>query len=595
MPASLSQNHGYELEVDVTPLDARSLRWELAAEYYGEPAHYMSTLLAFADTAFQKSALDQSVGYGVPAWVEMRDWDFSESECGKVSARITYVDTTWADEGATEAMLRHLTEASNYWGLPDHEERENPVVYLAPYEAKVVLRLHGTSAWTPSDRIASFETKGPKHQGKIEVDSEKEGEGRLVTVTAEFQLKERVLTLQEYQDFHKEALGFFMYAAQVYRFRHPLDGDRVKMIDQYVKEFPDDMGFRLKASMDLLGNNFGGYGEGGQERRRLARDLLEPLVQVEEPGMMAAVIAATVESMDGQYRKADEILDRARKANPKDLQLAGISLGVKRELDDWQSVVEISEMLVNETGSSDILRALILTQMILENEDEVERQLKRAEMMGAPLDSMEIMLLRFAAGESTESPETMEEALQFVRESQIDPSFITILESSLLMAKEDFGSAADLLNDLVAEDPTEPDYCNNLAWCLALSGRDLERARMLSEAASIMSDDPTISLNTHAAVLARLGEWSEARDLFDRLYQKDDRPQNMLVNGYFLGLAEWKLGHEEDAKKVWLEILNLPQTKRSRPWVQKINESQRLIGEGLDPTEAIFYTDGAAH
>lgn len=578
------EDHTFEITMDVRPVDDTRLRYDVTGRYTGEPAAFMRTLAAVADTSFQRDFLDHSTGYGVPGGVELRRWSFEVDDCGGVVTSMAYLDTAWVAAGANSAQVQSICEAPVYWGMPKSEARRTDVHWRAPYRARVVLRLHDSDTWTVDDRIPGHRLRGEHHEGRIRVDTTKENGRRVVVVTHDYELKHRVIPAEDYRQFSRECIGYFMHAAAIRRWYRTIDEERLAADLAYVEEFPEDQGMRFNAAMRLLGDDLGGHGAEGPRRRQLARGFLLPLLENDEAARLACVVLAGMETMDGRYLRADSLLTAVSARLPADRMLLNLHQNLKSELGDTEARIPMLERLVNMSADPEAVAQLIGCYTALGRQEDIDRHLQRLERLGRPLPPLKLMLARVGGYDTVEDPEGFAAVLEEYR-PLIPEEFQRALESQLLMLKEEWRAAADLLDQLIAENPTNHTMLNNYAWCCAMGGFDLERAQELAEASAALADDPSAAGNTLAAVHARRGDWKRAREMFRELYAKDDRPSDRLVNGYFWGLCEAKTGDPEEALRIWNALLEQGGTGS---WVEKTRRSREALASGDDPVEVVF-------
>ena len=579
------EDHISDLEIDVRPVGERALRYDIKGRFTGNIAAYMKQLVAFGDTNTTRFFLDQSVGYGVPVGVPIQSWSATELENGHIEVAMTYVDSTWAGEGVSSAELRNNNEASVYWGLPSSEDRLYDVVFLSPYTARLVLRLHGSDVWTPSDLVVALEVDNDFARGSIVGKVSKEDGHRLVTVEHEYSQDRRVVPQAEYEGFRRDAITYFMYSAQRYEYRRTLDEDKLKAIDRYVRDNPEDEGFRVRAVFNLLGTDMGGQGVEGEPRRVAAMKLLAPLLAQEHPSPQSALLAAGVYAKRNQYQRADSLVTAVLESNPDDLFLQGTAISLNIGLEQWGEVADRSRKLANMTGSKESIITLILAMMHLGRDDQIPGQVERLRLIGTPVDSLTLVSMRCGISEAAGDLEAMKNLLSQLEELGANESDLDDMRCAILTLERRSVEAIPIQERRLAENPGNSMICNNLAWTYALAGHNLDRALMLAEAALLLSCDPSTSRNTYATVLARMGKWREARDIYRDIFEHDDRPLGRIVNGYFLGLAEAQLGHPDKARTIWQSISDLPVGPR---WKRRVLDSLKALDEGGDLLSVIF-------
>lgn len=575
-----------ELEVDVRPVGERSLSFEITGRFSGSIGDYMKRITAFGDTSVIRSLLDQTVGYGVPNGVPIRTWSVSEEDCGRVEIAMTYLDTTWAEEGASTASLQHRNEASMYWELPPSKDRLYDVIFPANYTARLVLRLHGNDVWIPAERIVPFNVENDFCHGTIKGRKSKEDGKRLLTITHEFAMTRNVVPLDSYRDFRRDAIAYAMFSLQRYDFRRVLDKDMLKGIMKYAKDNPSDEGFRLNAAANLLGTDMGGYGEEGEPRRKAAMKLLAPLVERDDPNSLAALLVSRIHMKRNQYQVANEVATRALAHAPDDLYLLSSALVTDMELGRWERAAANLATLANKLGSAEIVKQYAMALLALGDEEGAQAQFERMRLLGSPISEHDEAFLRFMVAEQADDLAGLKTQLARLEAlPEADDNELDTVRCAIYSLEHQTEKTIPLLEDQLADNPGSSFLCNNLAWSYVICGRNLERALMLSRAASLLQDDPSSSLNTYAAVLGRMGDWKAARKIFRDLYENDDRPDQRKVNGYFLGLAEFQLGHPDKAREVWQTIVDQP----SRPkWDQRVVDSLKALDEGGDVAALVF-------
>ena len=580
-----AEDNGYELVVDMMPEDETTLRYDLEALYWGGPADFMKTAALFGDEEIIKHFLDSSTGYGVPAAAKIVSWNLDEDSCGKLKVNLSYTDSTFAATGAHSADLYHLTEATTYWGVPDSDPRVRNTHLTAPYTADITLRFHQGAGWIPDTDVAPFSFKSEYHEGDLKAKSKRSDKGRMLEVRETYSLKQRILPPEGFLNYRNKAIGMLVHAAQPYSYRKEFDEGDLEKVRHYVKENPRDQGFIRTKAMEVLGADVGGRGEAGRKRRALVREMLAPLLDSGAANNTMITLAVAVETMDKRFLAAELLVDKGLQRFPDDMWLIFQSSLVKGELCRTDEQLEALSALSQLTGDVGISFSLITELKKHGREDEVQRELARMELMGASPDSLQMSGLQLNV---LQYQGRHEEALAYLDSvGYLFEKLQLRFRADILMELGKWEKATELLEEYHDEFPVDSGTCNNLAWCYAISGQQLDRALELAEAAAILSVDDSNSRNTLGSVLARLGRWKEARDLFDDLYQGDDRPNERLVNGYFLGLCLWALGDEDEALEMWNEI-DGDEGCLGKVWIERLEHSRELALNGQDPSLAVF-------
>jgi len=580
---TVPEDHGSVMTVDVTPQGELGLRYDITANYRGEFASYMRAQVASNDSSQVRSNLDGSVGYGLPANVPIRSWSTRTLACGELEVRMAYVDTAWAEAGDTSAEVRLKNEGPIYWGLPSSQGRRQDVEFRSPYTTRMVLRLHGSANWMPSERLVEYASSDSLCSGSTTVERTVEDGRPLIIVTQDFRLPRRTIRRDDYQAFRRQANAHYSYGSRRYRYHRVIDEKVLDRALAYAEEFPDDHAFRIRAATELLGKTFGGVDEQGLRRRALARQLLAPVLK-RAMSADVAIIAAALECVDGHYARGDSIVDAAIAGGASSALLTQVTIGIKRQLYDVEGEIAALQAAANQYGSTEMIELLIQSLLVANRPEEADRQCRRLEMMGTPTDSLKLHMTRFLAFQRRGEGEAMARELE-----RMDPLLNEPARDRLLLAlhqtRDRFEDSLPILEKLLAEDPTSEVFCNDLAWTLAMLGRELPRAEMLAQAACAMADDPDASLNTLGVVYAREGRWDEARVIFERLYHGDDRPDHRLVNGFYLGVAECALGRRDAGQRIWAELDGLP---GERSWHARLEAGRKALAQGERLDAAAF-------
>ncbi len=573
------------LEVDIRPVGEQFLHYEIQARYRGEVARYMRQFTSYGDTNVTRALLDRAVGYGVPGGVPIESWSTTEGDCGVLEVTMSYLDSTWAEEGASSAVLHHANEGPVYWELPVSKDRLYDVEFPAGYTSTLILRLHGNEVWTPDKRVVPFKVKNDYFEGAIEGKTDKEDDNLVVTIDHDFELRKRAIPRADYKKFRQDAVAFAMFSAQRHDYRRVLDENLIEEMETYAQQYPEDQGFRLNAAQNLLGSDLGGLGEEGETRRKVALDLLAPLVAGDSPNTLAALLVAAVHMNQNQYGKAVEVVEAAQQATDENLYLLSTLAAAYSELERWDLAAEHLATLANRLGSPAVVERYAMALLMMDDEENARAQFERMRLMGSPMSEERELMLRAGIAESKDDLPQLKAAVARLEELGEDEQLIDLYRCAVQSQERRTSESIPILEAMLAEDPSNSHICNNLAWSYALCGQNLDRALMLSQVATLLSDDPASSRNTYGAVLARMGKWKEAREVFRELYENDDRPTERKVNGYFLGLAEARLGHEDRARELWHDVVDLPANPR---WSRMIRESLTALDEGGDITGPVF-------
>lgn len=584
IPELQPDQSGFDLQADIRPLPGDRAEITLNAVFRGEAASELSDFFTLADTAMTGMLVDYLMGDPIWASCQRLTWQHAKPDCSALTLQVTYRDTAWAGDDINMVPFQFASLVATHLELPDPEDREQDVCLDYPFVNRATLRIHDAEGWRIDQRVAPLQVKGTHHAGAIRCREVRGDDKRYLQIDQEFRADRRVIPAREYPAFWDDWYRFRVGVSQVYRYYHILDSQRIADLEDYAARHPDDAAFALQAVDQILGSDLGGDGETGYERRAIARRILDRTLQSEHAGAMHYLMLAAIHSKDRRYRAADSLATRAvqlEKNNPVALMSA---LNYKQELNDREGEVAILRQLSLSGGAAWVEAALAGALYALARDEEASAVEARLRLLYADADTTILVLARVNGYSRSGRHDRARAALQTV-EGLIPEEEYKLFLSDIMIEEEDYRSAIAVLEDVWAKQPLDAFVCNNLAWCLALTGRDLERAEELVEASIILAEDPTASQNTLGAVYARQGRWQEARDIFAVLFAEDDRPQNHIVNGYFIGLCDYQLERREEALLMWHQLLAVENVPL---WHGIVQASLDLAARGEDVSTAIF-------
>ncbi len=587
IPLQEPDRTGMELEVDIFPESARRARIEVSNRLTGDVAAQLHGLMEHPDTNVVNYVITRALGYGLWSSCRRVDWAMLESECEDVTLRGTFVDTSWAPDRNTVAF-RHDTEVADpFLSFPDVDQRGVAIELAYPYRGHATLRFHHGAGWRADEEVVPLSVAGPGYEGRIRARTRSDGDDRWVEVTQDFAMDRVFLDGDAYRTFRKDWLRFRAGVVQPYSYNHLADESEFDSIRAYVKDYPDDHGFVIQAVARILGNDVGGAGEEGERRRTFAHDLLADVAGDTSAGPYPLFLLAAIELADGRHFLADSLADTAGERAPSDLLVLQLRLGIKQELGDVDGEIEILEQIDRQYGSRESQLALVDAFCAAGRHEDAVRLERRIFALHPETDSLTIVRARIGGHSRRNECDRLEEDLSRFASLKGDPDELEQHRVGYDWACGDVAATIPTLEDVYERDPTNPTSCNNLAWSLALCGRDLDRAEELMETALILSaDDPTYR-NTLAAIQMRRGKWDAALELVERVLADDDRPLTQMVNRYFAGLCHYARGDHERGIST-LETASDVECALGRKWRQRISDSLERARRGESPLDVLF-------
>jgi tetratricopeptide (TPR) repeat protein len=566
------------VEVDLYPEPSGHLRAEVLARIWGPTAQATESLFAMPDTNLQNAVVKSLVGHQLDDQVSLVHWERRTTGCDAYEVRAVLRDSSWTTPDSHDARTLWITLADTGLELPDPDDRTLPVALDAPQVFVSRIRAHEALGWRVSDRHAPIRVHAPDYEAEVSVDMrEKDGE-RWLEVVREERFGRREYDAEDYARVHDQGLSYRLATYQPFTYQRRGDPERIDQLRAYCRDNPDDLAFAMQAAMQVLGGDLGGSGEAGEERRAVAREMIDPILHNPQTGGMPFLLAAGMAMTDDHYLRADSLLTVALQRSPSDPYLLGMATSVCQELGDQERLLEHLRATQALTGSPQFSYTLVATYLGLEQDDLAEREVQRLELMAAEIDSLQLAGSRIDGYLRSHRLEEAEHVLA-AHEDALMPVMVDLYHAELASQRRDWEDAIASIADVQNERPLDTMLNNNLAWYLACAGRDLDRAEYLARMSLALSDDAGTN-NTLAVILMQQGRRDEARAMLADLYE-DDRPPVRLTNGYFLGLCDWIAGDRDSAVKIWREVDGLAPHDE---FATVVRETLDAIDRGDDPS-----------
>jgi tetratricopeptide (TPR) repeat protein len=246
----------------------------------------------------------------------------------------------------------------------------------------------------------------------------------------------------------------------------------------------------------------------------------------------------------GRNAEAKQHFERSLAMAPRYIdplaQLASMSL-TEQKTDAALARVERQAML--EPNSGEIQYLLGQIHQVRGNQPQAEAAFLKALELNPNLSAAYVRLgaMYGASQQYDQAIGKLESAL----EKQPDEPVALMLLSIAHQMKGEAAKAREGYEKILEQNPNFAPAANNLAWMLADSGEDLQRALVLAQAArDAAPEDPQIA-DTLGWVLYKQGAYPRAEALLREAAEKlADNPEVL----YHLGMAQTKMGREREAK-----------------------------------------------
>lgn len=583
LPEAQARDHGLETEITVTPISQSEARYEVVSRFRGEPA--VALLLGLnADSTLIGDIVDRFLRYGLPLSSVREEWSRVDTSADPLVIRAVYRDTSFSAEGQNSAGLRIVTEVADP-GLvyPDPRTRTSDLLLSYPFHGRALVTYRDAAGWERFGSIAPVTVQGPFFDGRFRPDG-KPGSGDGYVVELEFEVRDSRLTPDEYRSFHASWLTFQTGQNQVVGYRKTLPRDDVARFRNYVRDNPGDTSFATMAALQLLGSDIGGEGAAGKDRRRLARELLEPIIAVDGGSPMPLLALARIEMVEGHYRRADSLIAAADAREPGTPVTESLALACDVELEQYDEAIPRLNKLIDRYASRELMLGLITLLYSAGRAEEARRQESRYLAFPGVTDSSAILMARLLGAMAADDCNFARSSLAGIR-AQPGLGDLSEIESSFIVDCSPVAEAVDYLETAYMRDPTNATVCNNLAWFYALAGRELDRAEELARIAVSLSAGSSMAGNTLAVVQLRQGKLDEAARFLRELVERDDRPAQLRANRLYLGLCEYLAGRTVPALRLWETVASGPESNK---FVRHARAAIQAARSGGDVPAAIF-------
>lgn len=278
----------------------------------------------------------------------------------------------------------------------------------------------------------------------------------------------------------------------------------------------------------------------------------------------------------GRHEEARAVLEEARAAEPKahgplvSLGWLALEEGDFEAADRWFAE---SKSWDPQSDASSVYRAIVrLHEGRTDDADALLRDVDPA-FLAEPTRALRLALAERRAGRADTAAERLVHALE---ERPEHPRMRAVL-ATLLDGESRFDDALEHRRKLYALDPTDPGAINDLAWGLAMAGRDLDRALELAEEASRkLEDDPSV-LDTLATVRFARKEFAATLEVVDRALMLDPDPYVRRHLLYLRAASLDSLGRTADARRA-LEALRAEPEELAKPWKVRAEQLARRLG-----------------
>ncbi|MEN8006094.1 MAG: DUF3857 domain-containing protein [Candidatus Krumholzibacteriota bacterium] len=579
IPEIMADPPRLDIEIDLHPEADGKLRAEVSATVRSLEKEVLETMLDAPDTLTADAIVQAVLGNQVSESLVLLSCSKHEIDCGTLGVEAVFRDTLWASPSNHDAFLVWVASTDTDVMFPEEEERKLPFEIESAKVLKVTLRAHEEMGWRLSARHSPIKVSAPGFEGKVEVLERDQDGRRWLEIRREVRFDRRVYSPEEFLEVRDQYYSYALASCQPIRHHRLSDDSRIEDLRAYCRENPDDLAFSFQAAQQVLGGDMGGDGEAGVERRAVARELLAPALAHPDVGGIPYLLAANIAITDNEYAVADSLLTIGLERSPRDPYLLGYAVFVDQQLGHRERVIENLLRVQSLTGDESFSFPLITQYLALGEDEKAAHEEKRLHLISTSVDSVQLVMAKIQGYKESNRMGKARDLMD-VAADLMDPITYQIVVSDLAIRERRWEDAIEALTPVHSEYPLLPDVNNNMAWVLACGGRDLGRAEYLVRMSISLSGGSAFEDNTLAVVLMRQGKTDEAMEIFTRMI-RDDRPEQRVVNGYFIGLCQWIEGDRDRAVESWRLMEDV---SYGGEFNRLVRESLAAVNEGRDPT-----------
>ncbi|MBC8355141.1 MAG: tetratricopeptide repeat protein [Planctomycetes bacterium] len=167
--------------------------------------------------------------------------------------------------------------------------------------------------------------------------------------------------------------------------------------------------------------------------------------------------------------------------------------------------------------------------------------------------------------------------------NEADTAYVRVARAGLLEALGRHEQALADIDKVIELDPDNANTCNQAAWFIAKHvGRSglIQGAVVLAQKAVELEPGSGSYSNTLGVAQYRAGNWQAAIDALQKSDQLDSKGSTYSFNGFFLSMARWQLGQEDEARRTYQKSVEWMQknSPRDKELIQFLTEAAELLG-----------------
>ncbi|MGD8921796.1 MAG: DUF3857 domain-containing protein [Candidatus Zixiibacteriota bacterium] len=558
---------------------------DIDMEFDGETGMYLKSVLQSADTSKLHDFIEEQSMVGIWTGTEIKDWELLDT----AGPGLTYhwratgsIDSVFMADFGTQELPLNFYLLGAMMSAPDTVDRKQDFMLGGPCRVEDEFRFIPGDRWKLDNARLSWKIDTTWFVATCNESNWDDS----MSVKMTLETRQDRVDVNDVTEFVR-ALDFVekRCEAQGPVYRYCGDPERIKTLEDAIDAHPEDISLKVTLSQLLLGEDYGGSGCKGVERRRKAADLMSQSLKIDPDNEMLLVGLGGLFVMDDKYRDADSVVaDYFSRHNGSTSLLSYLKAAVAVGLGNSEQARDGLEKLLVQMPDDEMRWLLVGVYMELEEYDKAEYQIQLLKDLKA--DSITVARMEYEYYLGREDYDRVEELIE--QWPDTNKYELLDLKTRLYSKRGEFLKAARESYRFLRDEPDASVFLNNCAWYSALADTNLSEAlTMANDALHLEGGCDHGLLNTRGLVYYKLGRTDDARRDFEAALG-DETAHSQTLNYYYLGQCALQEKNEQQAIEYFERAISIGGDKH---YVKLATESLEELGVDFSTRSAGTHTD----
>lgn len=558
---------------------------DIDMEFDGETGMYLKSILQSADTSDLHGFIEKQSLVGIWTGTKIQDWELLDTARQGLTYhwRVTgSIDSVFVAELGRQEFLLNFYLIGTMLNAPDTLDRKQDYVLGDLCRIEDEFRFIPGNKWELDNARLSWVMDTTWFMATC---SESNWDDSM-SVRMTLETKQDRVDVNNVTAFVR-ALNFVEKRCEaqgpVYRFCG--DPERIKTLEEAIKAHPEDISLKVTLSQLLIGEDYGGSGCKGVERRRKAADLISQSLKTDPDNEMLLISLGGLLLTDDKYRDADSVMaDYFSRHESSASLLSYLKAAIAAGLGNSEEARNGLEKTLVQMPDDEVRGLLVNAYMELEEYDKAEYQIQLLRDLKA--DSITIARMEYLYYLGKEDYDKVEELIE--QWPDTNKYELLDLKTRLYSKRGEFLKAARESYRFLRDEPDGSVFLNNCAWYSALADTNLSEAlTMANDALHLEGECDHGLLNTRGLVYYKLGRTDDARRDFEAALG-DQTAHSQTLNYYYLGQCALQAKDKREAIEYFERAISIGGDKH---YVKLATESLDKLGVDFSAESAGSRTD----